>query len=134
MKKAVLLLVSALFLSATAWALQHSDLSPRAQELVPKVRGVNLVLKDGSKVYGLVAMDTADKVILKVKKPGMRLPVSRKFLRSELLSACKKQLDKPAVDEILEELGLAPTSRAEELGVEAMLALCETVRHRLQRR
>lgn len=52
----------------------------------------------------------------------------RKFLRSELLSAFKKRLDKPQVDAIMEKMGLQGTARAEELDVETMLALCETVR------
>jgi 16S rRNA (adenine1518-N6/adenine1519-N6)-dimethyltransferase len=52
----------------------------------------------------------------------------RKFLRSELLSACKRQLDKPAVDDILERQGLAPTTRAEALDVTQMLGLYEAVR------
>lgn len=55
----------------------------------------------------------------------------RKFLRSELVSAFKRQLDKPAVDEILAQQGLSGNSRAEELDVDAMLALCEAVRMRL---
>ena len=52
----------------------------------------------------------------------------RKFLRSELLSAFKTRLDKPGVDRILAQLGLAGTVRAEELDVETMLALCRAVR------
>jgi 16S rRNA (adenine1518-N6/adenine1519-N6)-dimethyltransferase len=52
----------------------------------------------------------------------------RKFLRSELLSAFKQRLDKPKVDEILERVGLDGTVRAEQLDVDAMLALCEAVR------
>jgi len=55
----------------------------------------------------------------------------RKFLRSELLSAFKGQLDKAAVDAILREQDLPANARAEELGVDAMLALCETVRCRV---
>lgn len=51
----------------------------------------------------------------------------RKLLRSELLSAFK-ELDKPAVDRLLEEQGLAPTARAEEIAPEGMLRLCEAVR------
>jgi len=57
----------------------------------------------------------------------------RKFLRSELVSAFKDQLDKPAIDAILQEQGLDGNARAEELSVEAMLALCEAVRQRLGR-
>jgi 16S rRNA (adenine1518-N6/adenine1519-N6)-dimethyltransferase len=52
----------------------------------------------------------------------------RKFVRSELLSACEHRLDKQAVDQILTQQGIKPSSRAEELGVEAMLSLCEAVR------
>ncbi len=55
----------------------------------------------------------------------------RKFLRSGLVSAFKHQLDKSAVDEILAQQGLAGNSRAEELDVDAMLALCEAVKTRL---
>lgn len=55
----------------------------------------------------------------------------RKFLRSELLGALNRRLDKPQVDRILAQLGLAGTLRAEQLGVDAMLALCESVRAEL---
>ena len=55
----------------------------------------------------------------------------RKLLRSELVSAFRNELDKPAVDAVLAERGLSPTARAEELDADAMLALSETVRRRL---
>jgi 16S rRNA (adenine1518-N6/adenine1519-N6)-dimethyltransferase len=55
----------------------------------------------------------------------------RKFLRSELLSFCKDRLDKPAVDAMLAQQGLDGTIRAEQLGVDAMIALCEAVRKAL---
>ena len=55
----------------------------------------------------------------------------RKFLRSELFSAFKNRLTKPEVDEILDRLGLDPTTRAEQLDVGAMLALAELVRARV---
>jgi 16S rRNA (adenine1518-N6/adenine1519-N6)-dimethyltransferase len=51
----------------------------------------------------------------------------RKLLRSELLSAFK-HLDKPEVDRLLDEQGLLPTARAEEIAPEGMLRLCEAVR------
>ena len=51
----------------------------------------------------------------------------RKVLRSELLSA-QKQFNKAQVDELLASLGLEPTVRAERLGPEEMLRLCEAVR------
>lgn len=52
----------------------------------------------------------------------------RKFLRSVLLAAYKKQLDKPQVDAVMESQGLGATSRAEELDVPAILALCQACR------
>lgn len=55
----------------------------------------------------------------------------RKYLRSELLSAFKKRIDKPTVDEILVDQRIAPTARAEELAVEQMIDLCEAVKKRL---
>jgi len=57
----------------------------------------------------------------------------RKFLRSELLAAFKDDLDKPTVDAILQEQALDGNARAEELGVEAMLALYDAVRRHLGR-
>jgi 16S rRNA (adenine1518-N6/adenine1519-N6)-dimethyltransferase len=55
----------------------------------------------------------------------------RKFLRSELVSACKNRLDKTEVDAILARLGLCGTDRAERLDVPQMLALAEAVRAKL---
>jgi 16S rRNA (adenine1518-N6/adenine1519-N6)-dimethyltransferase len=55
----------------------------------------------------------------------------RKLLRRELLSAFKRRLDKPAVDAILAEAGLAAKVRAEELDVATMLRLCDVVRQNL---
>ena len=47
----------------------------------------------------------------------------RKFLRSELISAMKGEMEKPAVDAIMADLGFGPQSRAEELDVDSMLRL-----------
>jgi 16S rRNA (adenine1518-N6/adenine1519-N6)-dimethyltransferase len=52
----------------------------------------------------------------------------RKFLRSVVLSAFKKQLTKPQVDDVLAALKLGPDARAEQLEVERMLELCEHLR------
>jgi 16S rRNA (adenine1518-N6/adenine1519-N6)-dimethyltransferase len=52
----------------------------------------------------------------------------RKFLRSQLLSACGDRLDKAQVDAVLASLNLSPELRAEQLEVETMLQLCEAVR------
>ena len=55
----------------------------------------------------------------------------RKFLRSVILAAFKKRLDKPTVDAIMADLSLGPDSRAEQLDIARMLELCEAVRARL---
>jgi 16S rRNA (adenine1518-N6/adenine1519-N6)-dimethyltransferase len=55
----------------------------------------------------------------------------RKFLRSVIASAYKGKLDKAAADEIMGQLGLGPTARAEELDVQKMIELCETIRARV---
>jgi len=52
----------------------------------------------------------------------------RKYLRSQLLSACGDAFDKPQIDAILAEQSLNPQMRAEELTPEQMLSLCEAVR------
>lgn len=58
----------------------------------------------------------------------------RKFLRGVMITAYKEQLEKAAVDQILDELGLAANARAEELTVDQMLRLAEVVRQRLGER
>lgn len=54
----------------------------------------------------------------------------RKFLRSELLSAFKGQIDKPTVDALLAEMEFSPQTRAEELDVATLQRLCELARSR----
>jgi 16S rRNA (adenine1518-N6/adenine1519-N6)-dimethyltransferase len=55
----------------------------------------------------------------------------RKFLRSVMVAAYKQELDKPAVDAILETMGLGPEARAEQLEIEQFVRLAELVRERL---
>ncbi len=52
----------------------------------------------------------------------------RKFLRSQVLSAAQDRLDKPGVDRVLAATGLRADQRAEELGVDTLLALAEAIR------
>lgn len=54
----------------------------------------------------------------------------RKFLRSVILSGYKDRLSKPDVDSLMAEMGFGETTRAEELDVPTMLALCERIRKR----
>ena len=55
----------------------------------------------------------------------------RKFMRSVILSAFKKRLDKPTVDEVMSEMSLGADARSEQLGVEEMIQLGELLRARL---
>lgn len=56
----------------------------------------------------------------------------RKFLRSELIGFLKGQEDKATVDRLMQQQGLDGNARAEELDVQAMLALAEAVRQQTQ--
>jgi len=52
----------------------------------------------------------------------------RKMLRAVLLSAVKNRFSKPEIDALMERLHLNPSSRAEQLDIETLIALCEAVR------
>jgi 16S rRNA (adenine1518-N6/adenine1519-N6)-dimethyltransferase len=52
----------------------------------------------------------------------------RKFLRSGLVGAYKKQLGKEVIDDVLAEMEFGAEARAEELDVDRLLALSERVR------
>lgn len=52
----------------------------------------------------------------------------RKFLRSELISAFKETASKAQIDEIMADLNLDSTARAEALPLETHLLLCERMR------
>jgi 16S rRNA (adenine1518-N6/adenine1519-N6)-dimethyltransferase len=54
----------------------------------------------------------------------------RKFLRGVLVAAYKERLDKSDIDAVMAEHQFGPTTRAEELDVATILALCETLRAR----
>jgi len=54
----------------------------------------------------------------------------RKFLRSVILAAYKRYLTKPEVDDLLSSLDLGPQTRAEQLDLPTMRALCEAARAR----
>ncbi|MCG8583553.1 MAG: 16S rRNA (adenine(1518)-N(6)/adenine(1519)-N(6))-dimethyltransferase RsmA [Pirellulales bacterium] len=55
----------------------------------------------------------------------------RKFLRSVLLAAFKKQLGKTQIDEVMHEMQLGPTARAEELSVPMILTMSDLIQARL---
>ena len=55
----------------------------------------------------------------------------RKFLRSVVASAMKRDLEKSAVDVAIANAGLQSDQRAEQLSIEKILTLCEAVRDQL---
>jgi len=124
MKRISFAALAGLLAFSSALAVQHSDLSPAAQELVPKVKGVNIVLKDGTKVYGQVAMDTPDKVILRVKKKGLRLPVSRKFLKSDIKSMTEADITPVFEEKLLQKYKVDETQTLSEQEYRDGIAIC----------
>ena len=56
----------------------------------------------------------------------------RKFLRGVLVTAYKKQLGKTQIDEVMAEMQLGPSTRAEELAVPTILSLSDLIRGRLE--
>lgn len=69
MKKACLTAILLSFLtSSAALSIERSDFSPEAQKLLPESNIVVVELKNGTSYKGLLALETADKVILKVQK------------------------------------------------------------------
>lgn len=54
----------------------------------------------------------------------------RKFIRSELLAALKNRLDKPQVDDLIQEMQFTTETRAEELPVPVFLTLYQAARRR----
>lgn len=55
----------------------------------------------------------------------------RKFLRSVMIAAFKRELKKANIDHVMERMQLGPDARAEQLNVAQMLALYECVREEL---
>ncbi|MDI6774395.1 MAG: SUMF1/EgtB/PvdO family nonheme iron enzyme [Verrucomicrobiota bacterium] len=62
------ILAIAWFMSAGAFALERSDLSPEAQALIPEGKAAIVTLMDGKVLHGMIVMDTPDKIVLKVRK------------------------------------------------------------------
>ena len=55
----------------------------------------------------------------------------RKFMRSVAISAFKRQLEKPHVDEVLQSMELGPDARTEQLTLEQLQELCERFRQKV---
>jgi 16S rRNA (adenine1518-N6/adenine1519-N6)-dimethyltransferase len=55
----------------------------------------------------------------------------RKFLRGSLATSLKDRLEKPAIDDILASFAFPTDARAEQLDVQTLIALSETVRQKL---
>ncbi len=63
--------------------LERSDLSAEAQALIPEGKSVVVTLKDGQTLQGTIALDTPDKIMLKVRK-SKTISESKTILRSDI--------------------------------------------------
>ena len=104
MKKNLFIALLIIITGPSVFALQHEDLSPAGKEFISAnaAKGVNLVLKDGTKVYGLLAMNTSSKIVLKVQKPGVNIKVSRTYLKNTIKSMTKADLTPIFEEKLLE--------------------------------
>lgn len=85
MKRYSVILLSLLSLSLVGEALQRSDLSDAAKALVPEGGGVmTVVTSDGTTYEGVVSMETADKIMLKVKAAGGTMYKSVPIMKSDI--------------------------------------------------
>lgn len=74
-------------------ALQRSDLSAAAQAFVPDGGGLmTVVTQDGTEYEGVISMETADKIMLKVKKPGGTIYSSVPLMKSDIRSKEPKDI------------------------------------------
>lgn len=55
----------------------------------------------------------------------------RKYMRSVLVAAFKNRLEKPHVDEVLDQLGYGPDARSEQLQIPEIQTLCEAFRQKM---
>lgn len=75
-----------LLLALSVYGLQRSDLSDAAKELVPDGGGmVTVTTRDGSSYEGELSMDTGDRIIMKVKKPGGTIYSSVPIMKADIL-------------------------------------------------
>lgn len=83
MKKVCLIVLLPLLISSTGLSLQRSDLSAEAQKLLPEGDMVLVMLKDGTSYKGLMVLDTAEKVALKVWKTRT-ISTRREFMKTDI--------------------------------------------------
>lgn len=89
----------------------------------PKVDSAILrIVPNSSKRSSIVDLD-----FFHTRLRGMFLH-RRKFLRSQLISAMQELMTKEQVDAVLDQLGLEPNLRAEQLTVQQMISLLESCR------
>lgn len=89
----------------------------------PKVDSAILrIVPNASKRSSIVDLD-----FFHTRLRGMFLH-RRKFLRSQLISAMQELMTKEQVDAVLDQLGLEPNLRAEQLTVQQMISLLESCR------
>jgi len=84
-KRILASLTLALLLASTGPAVQYDELSEDARELVPEGDMVVVTGKDGTRFKGVVVSETADKVVVKIRKSGA-VSMSKAFNRNEIRS------------------------------------------------
>jgi formylglycine-generating enzyme required for sulfatase activity len=109
MKKSCLFAVGILlFAASSVLALRRTDLSPQAQEVLTKGGMVTISLVDGTTVKGMVedvdSVATADKVVIKIIKPGLKIGIMKTLLKKQI-KAVKQDDVTPLLAEKLMELG-----------------------------
>ncbi|MFO7870070.1 MAG: SUMF1/EgtB/PvdO family nonheme iron enzyme [Kiritimatiellia bacterium] len=68
----------------TASAVQRSELSPEAAELVPEGNIITLELHDGRTVEGSIMLEKPDYILLRVRIPEKNATVSRRIRKSQI--------------------------------------------------
>lgn len=85
MKRCALLCCIFVCSTLAVHALQREELSPAAQALVPDGGGLMTVVTHGGTEYeGILSMETDDRIMLKVKKPGGTIYSSVPIMKSDI--------------------------------------------------
>jgi len=99
--------ISLLFAVSTVHALQPSELSREARELLPSGSIMTLVLKDGKTVRGVLVTETDQMLVLKVRKSGS-ISMTRHYAKADVASVQPADVT-PVLAAKLLEFRLDPT-------------------------
>lgn len=85
-RRNVMVAVLALIPFVSALALEHSELSPQAQQLVPKEDLLVVTLANGRVERGIKVSETTNGVTFKMQVPGSKIPMRKDFLKKDIKS------------------------------------------------